>query len=79
MKEIRLLHIDAAQTLEIVRDLRASGMVQGVDFNFSVYPPKYSVEAPWEPDVPKQTGFIFYDDKLATMFILKYGSKEWHK
>ena len=77
MKEIRLLHIDANQTLEIVRELRARGLVQGVDFNFSVYPAKFDIEAPWEAVSPKQTGFRFYDDKLATMFILKYGSSEW--
>lgn len=61
------------QVLEIVYALRGQHLQQGVDFDFT-----------WIPEVnnylfgsevyPRHAVFKFYNDELAMMFALKYGS-----
>jgi len=82
LKEIRIYNLDVNATLDIVRELRAQGLVQGKDFDFSYNKPLHRDWTSWDevedPDwvaVPKHAMFRFYDDKYATLFGLKYGSK----
>ena len=82
LKEIRIDNLDVNDTLEIVRALRAQGLVQGKDFDFSYNKPLHrdwnNYDQADEPDwviVPKHALFKFYDDKYATLFGLRYGAR----
>ena len=60
---------DPNDILEIVKQLRASGLVQGVHFDFA-----YN-QSRWDPmigDVKGFTNFTFYEEKYSTLFALKY-------
>ena len=56
--------------MEIVRELRQQGMVQGKDFDFSYNKSKEYIMA--KAPMPKHATFAFYTDKYATFFALKY-------
>ena len=71
MTVIKLLDKNPNEIIDLVKELRASGMVQGKDFDFAFY------QTRWDPmigDVKGFTSFTFYEEKLATLFALKYGS-----
>ena len=71
MTVIKLLGKDPTEIIEIVKAMRASGLVQGKDFDFAFY------QTRWDPmigDVRGFTNFIFYEEKLATLFALRYAS-----
>jgi len=60
---------DPNAILDIVKELRASGLVQGVHFDFA-----YN-QSRWDPmigDVKGFTNFTFYEEKYSTLFALKY-------
>ena len=60
---------DPNDILEIVKQLRASGLVQGVHFDFA-----YN-QSRWDPmigDVKGFTHFTFYEERYSTLFALKY-------
>lgn len=59
--------------MEIVRELRQLGYIQGVDFDFCYKPAQYDNDG-WSAIEQKHTIFTFYKDKYATLFALKYGS-----
>jgi len=57
--------------IEIVKELRASGLIQGVHFDFA-----YN-QSRWDPmigNVKGFTNFTFYEEKYSTLFALKYSS-----
>lgn len=61
---------DLPRYMDIVRELRASGLIQGEHFDFKYIPSiydykKYSI-------TPKKVIFTFYDEQYAMMFKLKY-------
>jgi hypothetical protein len=67
--EVVLDRRDPNEILEIVRELRDSGLVQGVHFDFA-----YN-QTRWDDmigEIPKQTVFTFHEEKYATLFALKY-------
>ena len=69
MKTVSVHDIDTNQVMDIVRELRQQGMVQGQDFDFAYHQRK------WDEivgEIPKHTDFVFYNDQLATWFQLKY-------
>ena len=71
MTVIKLLDKDPGSIIDIVKELRASGLVQGKDFDFAFY------QTRWDPmigDVKGFTHFIFYKEQLATLFALRYAS-----
>jgi hypothetical protein len=62
---------DANEIMSIVANLREGGCLQGQDFDFA-----YN-QSRWDGmigDVPSKTVFIFYTEKYASLFALKYGS-----
>jgi hypothetical protein len=68
---ITLVGRDPTEIIEIVRELRQQGMVQGKDFDFAYYQSK------WDDmlgEIPRNVEFKFYVEKYATLFSLKYGS-----
>ena len=55
--------------LDIVKELKTSGLIQGVHFDFA-----YN-QSRWDPmigDVKGFTNFTFYEEKYSTLFALKY-------
>lgn len=65
-----LEHRSPNDVMDIVKELRAKGLVQGVDFDFAYVPPTED----WIRGVstPKCTKFFFYNEKQATLFSLRY-------
>jgi len=60
---------DVSDVLDIVKELKASGLVQGVHFDFA-----YN-QSRWDPmigNVKGFTNFTFYEEKYSTLFALKY-------
>lgn len=58
--------------MNIVHELRESGLIQGEHFDFKYIPSiydykKYSI-------TPKKVIFTFYDEQYSTLFRLKYES-----
>ena len=73
--------VNVEKLMEIVRDLRARSMVQGQDFDFAYHPVSsgHSIVSydtfGDEFDYPESyASFGFYNEKYATMFMLKYGN-----
>lgn len=74
MTEIKILHKSANEIMEIVKEVRAMGLVQGKDFNFAFYQATWN-DSTFEAVSPKHTIFTFYEERWATLFSLKWGSK----
>lgn len=64
MIELRINDIRPDRVLEIVRELRASGIQNGIDFDFAYHPA--------DIDHGPYAAFGFYTEKMATFFSLKY-------
>ena len=62
---------NAAETMYLVQEVRAWGLVQGEDFDFAYHPPRHYDRAP-SYDSPSFAEFRFYEERYATMFKLKY-------
>lgn len=71
MIEVRVERSSASEIMEIVKELRSSGMVQGQDFDFSFRPEQYNNDG-FEKVRERHTVFYFYKEKYATFFTLKY-------
>lgn len=57
------------EIVDIVRELKKEGLTTGKDFDFAFH------QRRWDPmigDVKGFTDFIFYNEKLATWFVLKW-------
>jgi hypothetical protein len=70
--KITLVDRGVPDIMDIVRELRQSGLVQGVDFDFAYSPP--SVDWMNDSQRSRSTTFTFYTEKYATFFALKYAS-----
>ena len=71
MNKVFIPHVDANQTMELVRELRAKGLVQGTDFNFAYQQHKYNYFNN-EFEQLRGCNFTFTDSKWATFFRMKY-------
>jgi hypothetical protein len=70
MVSIRILHKNPNEIMEIVRELREQGLMQGKDFDFAYNQTK------WDDmigEIPTHTIFTFYTEKYASFVALKYG------
>ena len=73
MIKLRVTGIDLVQVYDSLAYLRDRNYKQGVDFDFAYHP------AQWDPfvgDVSKYTEFTFYDESVATWFMLAANFKE---
>jgi len=71
IREVVLLDRSANEVLELVKELRSSGLVQGQDFDFKYQPPvwdNFSMDAVQN----KRAIFYFYKEKYATFYELKW-------
>ena len=63
---------NANQCMEMVYELRDQGLVQGVHFDFKFKPAQFD---PIGCCIAKRcVEFLFYSEKYATLFTLKYSS-----
>jgi hypothetical protein len=61
------------EMMDIVRELRKQGYVQGVHFDFAYYKPEIRLdEDAYEAVYKRYTVFTFYKEELASWFSLKY-------
>lgn len=72
MDSVYVSNLNAEQTMQLVRDLRAKGLVQGQDFNFRYNPSDWN-HGTFQP-LPPGAEFTFADAKWATFFRIKYGT-----
>jgi hypothetical protein len=76
IRKLFVAHINANRTLDIVYELRAMGLQNGVDFNFCYINRKQgclTLDEDGEPyEEPWGAEFTFKEDKWATWFTLKY-------
>jgi hypothetical protein len=69
VKTITLTGKNPNEIMDIVREMRFSGWVQGTDFDFAYH------QSRWDDmigEIPKCAIFTFYTDKHATFFALKW-------
>jgi len=66
---VRIYDLRAARVMDIVQELRDSGLKQGENFDFA-YTPPYTND--WKKPVQSMAEFTFYQPALATMFTLRY-------
>ena len=71
MIPVKVKNIDPNQTMDIVRELRAQGLVQGKDFDFAFHQATYD-KLGWDPIEVKHAVFSFHTEKYATLFAIKY-------
>jgi hypothetical protein len=69
--KVILEHKGAGEVMEIVKELRNQGCMQGVDFDFAYQPEEWDGFR-MEPVKARHTTFTFYTNKWATWFTLKY-------
>lgn len=74
MIAVNLKKVDVNRIMEIVRELREMGWVQGQDFDFAYRQAQYDNNG-WQEVTPKQTMFTFYNEKYASFFLLKYATQ----
>jgi hypothetical protein len=72
-ESIFLKGLSASDTMEIVKELRAMGLVQGRDFEFR-YQPRQDDGFTYEDTVPKGCEFYFNEGKWTSYMALKYSS-----
>jgi len=71
MIEVKVLDKMPNDVIELVRELRNNGYVQGKDFDFEYRPPKYDDWA-MDAEYNRTTIFMFHTEELATWFSLRY-------
>lgn len=71
MKQITADGWGPGESLDVVKELRSKGYVQGVDFDFEYHKPKYS-DTSYDLLYNRRTVFTFYTESLATWFSLAY-------
>jgi hypothetical protein len=70
MVNIKILYKTPNEIMDIVREIREYGLVQGKDFDFA-----YN-QSRWDEmigEIPTHTVFTFYTEKYASFVALKYG------
>jgi hypothetical protein len=76
MTKVELYNIDMSSMLNIVYNLRHTGYVQGVDFDFAYFPEKLSwggADDPFDRIIQtRRVEFYFSDEQAALIFKLKY-------
>ena len=71
MKEVRILDWLPSEVMDVVRELRKMGYIQGIDFDFAYNKPEIIVDD-IQAVYNRYTVFTFYKDELATWFALRY-------
>ncbi len=72
--DVIIKHLSPNATIDIIRDIREQGLVQGKDFEFSYHQSTWDSNSQ-EAVEAEHTIFKFYEEKWATWFSLKYGHR----
>ena len=70
MNTVTLYNKHTGEISGIINELKTHGLIANEHYEFRYYP------GTWDPmigDVPKKCEFTFYDDKLASWFMLVWG------
>ncbi len=68
--ELILYNLDSNEISSMVRDLKDKGYKIGVDFDFAYATGKFDWNT--NENIPRQTTFTIYNEKLATWLALKW-------
>ena len=71
MREVSI-QCDAGRGMEMVRELREQGLVQGRDFDFAYHP--YDYDSFSGQHHHRRVVFAFYKEKYATFYAIKWNS-----
>jgi hypothetical protein len=71
MIPVKIADVGPDDTMNIVRELRAQGLKQGLDFDFSYHQAQYDTDG-WEAIQTRHAIFKFHTEKYATLFAIKY-------
>ena len=69
MVVVKLLDKPPFEVIELVHQLKSTGLIQGTDFDFAFH------QSQWDNmlgEIPRHTRFIFYNEKAATLFALRW-------
>jgi hypothetical protein len=71
MIEVKLIDKMPNEVMDIVKEIRNLGNVQGIDFDFEYHKPEILVDS-YDGVYNRYTIFKFYKEELATWFSLRY-------
>mgnify|MGYP003353582052 CR=1 FL=1 len=71
MIEVKLIDKMPNEIIDIVRELRSLGYIQGKDFDFQYTPPKFD-DFSRDAVYNRTTTFMFYKEELSSWFSLRY-------
>jgi hypothetical protein len=71
MKKVTVPDWRSGEVLDVVKELRNRGYVQGTDFDFEYFTPKHD-DTTYQLVYNRHTVFTFYKESLATWFSLTY-------
>lgn len=71
--KVRVIDKSPQEVMDLVRELRDQGLVQGHDFDFAYHQARYDNNS-YDAVENKHAIFTFYTEKYATLFTIKYGS-----
>lgn len=71
MINVTIYDKDTNEISALVKSLKEQGYKTGLDFDFAYKPGRFD----WgkNTQIPRQTDFTFYNEKLGTWFLLIYG------
>jgi hypothetical protein len=73
MEQVKYYTKDVNQTLKVIYELRDNGYTQGTDFEWCWNPTVWNNDDfSFDEDIPAHCLFTFYNESLASWFILKY-------
>jgi hypothetical protein len=73
--DVKINNLSPNDSIEIIRDIREQGLVQGKDFDFAYHQTTWD-KVNYQMIEPEHTVFKFHNDKWATWFSLKYGHRK---
>lgn len=73
MISVKVKDKDPNEVMDIVRELRQQGLVQGKDFDFAFHQAKWD-NFSYEAVENKHAVFMFYTEKYATLFAIKHSA-----
>lgn len=72
MNQVTVIDWNANRVIDVVHSLRAQGLVQGQDFDFTYYSSSEIFDDESYTVTKRRTVFTFYTESMATWFAIKY-------
>ncbi len=69
MVVVKLLDKPPTEIIDLVHQLKSTGLAQGTDFDFEFHQSKWDSMV---GETPRHARFIFYNEKAATLFALRW-------